>query len=166
MSSLVSIPILVVALILQSVVLSRLPLINGTADLILLVLVSWALQEKADDALFWALLAGIMVSFVSAMPGFAALIAYILIVFLVRQLRRRIWQAPILAMLVAVVVGTIVQHILYIISLFIAGNQLPFQQTISLVTLPSALLNLLFSLPVYILISDLARMLFPVEVEV
>jgi cell shape-determining protein MreD len=151
---------------LQSVILSRLPLISGTADLVLIVLLAWSLQEKAEDYWLWTLIGGGLVSFVSAMPFLAPLIGYLTIVFLARLLQRRVWQVPILAMFVATLVGTMIQHTINIVLLFINGTPLLFQETFTQVTLPSALLNLLLSLPVYILVSDLAKWLFPAEVEI
>jgi hypothetical protein len=153
-------------MMLQSVIVSRLPLIGGTADLVLLVLLSWSLQEKAEDFWLWTLIGGGMVTFVSAMPFLAPLIGYLTIVFLARFLQRRVWQVPILAMFLATLIGTIIQHAINIVMLFINGTPLPFQETFTLVTLPSVLLNLLFSLPVYVLISDLAKWLFPAEAEI
>jgi hypothetical protein len=42
---------------------------------------------------------------------------------------------------------------------------LDWQEALSLVTLPSMVLNLMLALPVYILITDLANWLHPVEIE-
>ncbi len=166
MISLVSVPILLFTLLLQSVVVSNLTLISGCADLMLLVLVAWALQDQAQHALIWALIGGVLVTFVSAAPFYAPLAGYLLIVGLTRLLKRRIWQVPILAMFVATLVGTLIQHTINIVALFVAGTPLPFQASFSLVTLPSMLLNMLFSLPVYVVVSDVAKWLYPVEVEI
>jgi rod shape-determining protein MreD len=157
---------MVVLLIIQSVVVSRLPLLHGTADIILLVLVAWALQEKVKHAWAWALIGGLMVSLVSATPYFCPLIGYLLAVGIARFLQRHVWQMPILAMFVATVVGTLIQQALYFVVLQIHGTPLPLSDSLSLIILPSALLNLLLSLPFYALISDLANWVYPVEVEI
>jgi rod shape-determining protein MreD len=157
---------MIVLLILQSVLVSRLPLLHGTADIILLVLVAWALQEKVKHAWGWALIAGLMVSLISAMPYFSPLIGYLLIVGIARFLQRHVWQMPILAMFVATVVGTLIQQALFYVVLQIHGTPLPLSESLSLIILPSALLNLLLSLPVYALVSDLANWVYPVEVQI
>ena len=166
MVSLLAFPILLITLLLQTVVVSNLTLISGSADLMLLVLVAWALQDQAQHTLVWALIGGVLVSFVSATPYFAPLAGYLVIIGLTRLLKRRIWQVPILAMFVATLVGTLIQHTINIVALFVAGSALPFQESFSLVTLPSMLLNMLFSLPVYVVVSDLAKWLYPAEVEI
>jgi rod shape-determining protein MreD len=157
---------MIVLLITQSVVVSRLPLLYGTADIILLVLVAWALQDKVKHAWGWTLIAGLMVSLVSAMPYFSPLIGYLLVVGIARILQRHVWQMPILAMFVATVAGTLIQNVLYYVVLQIHGTPLPLNESLSLIILPSALLNLLLSLPVYALVNDLANWVYPVEVEI
>ncbi len=157
---------MIVLLILQTVLVSRLPLLHGTADIILLVLIAWALQEKVKHAWGWALIGGLMVSLISAMPYFSPLIGYLLIVAIARFLQRHVWQMPILAMFVATVVGTLIQQSLFYVVLQIHGTPLPLSESLSLIILPSALLNLLLSLPVYALVSDLANWVYPVEVQI
>jgi rod shape-determining protein MreD len=157
---------MIVLLIIQSVVVSRLPLLHGTADIVLLVLVAWALQEKVKHAWAWTLIAGLLASLVSAMPYFSPLIGYVLVVAIARILQRHVWQMPILAMFVATVAGSLIQNVLYFMVLQIHGTPLPFGESLSLIILPSALLNLLLSLPVYALVNDLANWVYPVEVEI
>jgi len=157
---------MIVLLIIQTVVVSRLPLLHGTADIILLALVAWALQEKVKHAWGWALIAGLIVSLVSAMPYFSPLIGYLLVVGIARFLQRHVWQMPILAMFVATIAGTLVQQALYYVVLQVHGTPLPLSESVSLIILPSALLNLLLSLPVYALVNDFAKSIYPVEVEI
>ena len=151
---------------LQTVIISRLPLLSGNADLVLLVLLAWSLQSKVKNSWLWALIGGLMVSYVSAMPVFTPLIGYVVVVIMARLIQRRIWQVPILAMFVGTLIGTFFTHFLDIIVLFIAGQSVPFQDSIAYITLPSAFLNLLLALPVYVIMTDLAKMVYPQEVEV
>ena len=56
MSIWISIPILGSLLILQTVILSRITLLHGSADLIMLAVISWALQKRVKTAWFWAII--------------------------------------------------------------------------------------------------------------
>lgn len=161
MSVLVAIPTFILILMLQMVVVSRLPLINGTADLVLLALVSWGLQERARSAWAWAMIAGVAVSFISALPFFMPLVIYLLVTAMSRLLQRRVWQTPILALLVAVFVGTLIEHVLSLGVLNILGSGIPWQDGFGLVTVPSMLLNLAMALPVYTVMVDLSRWVYP-----
>jgi rod shape-determining protein MreD len=163
---LLGIPVLVVALMLQLAIFSQLPLLSGTSDLVLLILIAWSLHERSRNAWFWALIGGGLVSIVSAVPAGAPLIIYLIIVGVVRLVNHRILEFPVLGMLIATILGTFFEHIVEIVVLFIAGTQLPFSQTMVLVTLPSVLLNLFLALPVYALVNDLARWVYPVEVQI
>jgi hypothetical protein len=64
------------------------------------------------------------------------------------------------------VLGTFIIHILEIAVLFVSGMAIPFQDGFAYVTLPSALLNLLLALPVYALMTDLAKWVYPEKVEI
>jgi len=68
-------------------------------------------------------------------------------------------------LLFIVLIGTLLQHGLNIISLSILGSRLPLKDSLALVTLPSLLLNLLLALPVYTMITDIAGWVYPVELE-
>jgi rod shape-determining protein MreD len=163
---LISLPVLVAALMLQLAIFSQLPLLYGPTDLVLLVLIAWAIQERSRNAWFWAFLGGSLVSIISALPFGAPLVIYLVVVLGIRLVNRRILEFPILGMLIFTIVGTFFQHFSEIVVLFVDGRALPFSQSIVLVTLPSVLLNLLFSLPIYALVTDLARWVYPVEVQI
>lgn len=159
------------ALMLQSAVISRINLLYGSADLVLVILAAWALcaaptrQERINTAWQWALAAGALVGFVSGLPWFVPLAGYLLVVGVARLLQRRVWQAPLLAMFTVSFVGTLFMHLLSLITLRLSGDPLPFGDSLSLITLPSILLNLFLAIPVYPLLRDLAGWLYPLEVE-
>lgn len=153
------------ALMLQSAVISRINLLYGSADLVLVILAAWALQERINTAWQWALAAGALVGFVSGLPWFVPLAGYLLVVGVARLLQRRVWQAPLLAMFTVSFVGTLFMHLLSLITLRLSGDPLPFGDSLSLITLPSILLNLFLAIPVYSLLRDLAGWLYPLEVE-
>lgn len=163
MAAFLAIPVLLVAFMLQLAIVSNLPLLGGTADLILIVLVAWAIQERTKTLWFWTLVGGGLVALVSAMPGMAALLGYMMAILLVRLLTMRVWQVPILTLFIGIVLGTLVQHLFSITALFFDGRPLPFEESMTWVTLPSILLNLILALPVYGLISDLANLVNPKE---
>jgi rod shape-determining protein MreD len=166
MATLIAIPIFSVLLILQSAVISRIALLHGTADLLLLVVIAWALQKRVETAWHWSVIAGLLISFVSALPIGVAMLGYLLVTGMTLLLRQRVWQVPILAMLVATFLGTLVTQGLALAALILTGDPLPILQAFNLITLPSILLNLLLAIPAYALLGDLAGWLYPEELEV
>jgi rod shape-determining protein MreD len=166
MAVLIAVPILASLVILQTAVLSRIPLLQGTTDLVLVALLAWALQKRVRTAWFWAIIGGLLVSYVSALPLGAVMVGYLLAVGLALLLKQRVWQVPILAMLVATLFGTLLVNLVEIIALRIVETPLPFWTAINLVTLPSVLLNLLIAIPFYAIFSDLANWLNPEPLEI
>lgn len=161
MGALLAFPVLVLTLMVQMVIATRLPLLNGTADLIMLALVSWALQERVKAVWVWALVGGMLVTFVSAMPAYLPLIIYLLVTGIARLLQYRVWQSPFLSLLVAVVTGTLLANFISMLAFQLLDRPISWQEGLSLVTIPSLLLNLLLAFPMYTLISDLANWLYP-----
>jgi len=166
MAVILGIPILSALLIIQSAVLSRIPLLQGTADLIMLAVTAWALQKRVQTAWHWCLMGGLMVSYVSALPFGVPLASYLLTVGLALLLRQRVWQVPIVAMIITTFFGTLIYNIFAFISLALMGTPLPLLQSLNLVLLPSLLLNLLLALPFYVLLGDLAKWLYPEELAI
>lgn len=160
----IAFPLLGLALILQSAVVSQVKLISGHADLILVTLAAWALQPRVRSAWHWAAAACFLLAFVSRMPWLLTGAGYAGVVLLAQALQKRMWQAPLLMMFAATFAGTLLIHALSYGYLFAAGVSLPLEDAAWLVTLPSLLLNMLFSIPVYALMRDVSRWVYPEEV--
>jgi rod shape-determining protein MreD len=163
--NLIAFPVLGIVVMLQIAIVSRLQLLSGSADLVLLVLAAWALQGRVSTAWEWGVLGGLLVGFVSGLPVFIPLIGYLLVVGMARLVQSRIWQTPLLAMFVVTFAGTIVIHVISLFTLRLAGDPLPVEDAFSLITLPSVLLNLLLAVPVYSMVRDFASWIYPVENE-
>ncbi len=166
MALVISFPLFAGLVILQSAIISRMPLLQGTADLVLLCLVAWAIQDKVHNAWQWAVVAGVIASLATALPFGTLLIAYLLITSLAQAIKRRIWKAPLLAMLATTLIGSVIVYLISYLAVSAKGILLPFFQVIELVVLPGTLLNLLLAVPVFILVRDLAGWLYPEELEV
>lgn len=166
MAVLIAVPVLALLVMIQSAVFSKIPLLQGTTDLVLVALLAWALQKRVRTAWFWAIMAGLLVGYVSALPFGAVLVGYLLAVGLAVLLKQRVWQVPILAMLVATFFGTLMVNLIAILALQLTDTPISFWEAINLVTLPSVLLNLLIAIPLYALFSDLANWLYPEPLEI
>jgi len=165
MATFIAIPILTGLMVLQSGIVSRIPLLRGTPDLLLLAIIAWALQKRVQTAWQWCIIGALLFTLVSALPLGTALVAYVLATGLALILRRQVWHMPLLAMLVAVLLGTFISHSVSVLSLRLAGDPIPFLEAFNLIVLPSALLNLILAIPAYAMIGDLANWLYPEEIE-
>jgi len=166
MRNLIAIPVLFLVVILQSAVISRIYLLSGVADLPLVILAAWALQEDVDSGWHWAIALGVLVGFVSALPWYVPVISYVVVVALAQILQKRVWQAPLLAMFSVTFLGTLILNILTYLVMRIGGVDMPFEDVLGLLVLPGVLLNMLLAIPVYAIIRDLSRWVYPTpEVE-
>jgi hypothetical protein len=163
MRNIVAFPLLLLAVILQSSIVSQVKLLSGYADLPLLMISAWALQKRVKSAWHWAALACALLAFVSTLPWIVVVIGYFAVVYIAQTLQRRVWQAPLLAMFSVTFIGTLFLHLLSFIVLSVLGAPFLFGDVIGLITLPSLLLNMLFSIPIYAFMRDLARWVYPAE---
>lgn len=166
MRNVVALPVIVLAVILQTAIVSRVYLLSGIADLPLVMLAAWALQEEVETAWHWAVATGLLVGFVSALPMLAPIIGYFAVVGLAQILQGRVWQAPLLAMFSVTFLGSVIASLLSFAVLSLSGIPLPVGDVLGVLTLPSVLLNMLLAIPVYAVMRDLARWVYPTpEVE-
>ena len=166
MRNLIAAPVILLAVMLQSAIVSRVYLLSGIADLPLVMLAAWALQDEVKSAWHWALAAGLLVGFVSGIALLVPVISYLVVVLIAQLLQRRVWQAPLLAMFLVTFLGTIILYLFSFASLRLSGVPLSLSDTLGLLTLPGVLLNLLLAIPAYAVMRDLSRWVYPAaEVE-
>jgi hypothetical protein len=136
-------------------------LLSGIADLPLVMLAAWALQDEVDSAWHWAAATGLLVGFISGISWIVPVLGYVTVVILAQIFQRRVWQAPLLAMFSITFLGTILISVLSLVVLRFSGVPLPISDVFGLLTLPGVLLNMLLAIPVYAVMRDLARWVYP-----
>jgi len=162
---LTAIVVLGLAVMLQTSIIGRITLLNGSADLVLLVLAAWGLQERVRGAWLWGVLAGLLVGFISGVPWYIYLVAYLLVIGLARLLAHRVWQAPLLAMFTVTLIGTLILLMLTYLERTLLVVSMTFDLAFVQVILPGILLNLLLAIPVHAMIRGLANRVYPAEVN-
>jgi hypothetical protein len=166
MRNLVAVPVIILAVMLQSAIVSRVTLLSGIADLPLVMLAAWSLQEEVETSWHWAVATSMLVGFVSGVHWLVPVLSYLLIVAIAQLFQRRVWQAPLLAMFSVTFIGTIGMSLFSLVVLRLVGISLPLSDVFGLITLPSILLNMLLAIPAYAVMRDLARWVYPTpEVE-
>jgi len=163
MSVIVSIPALGLIAILQSAVVSRLPLNRGIADLMLVLLVAIALQKTVTTSWQWSIVGGLFMDFLSGLPFGIFTVSYLLATGLALIIRERIWRFSFLMQLLVVLFGTLFSHMLSFLVLFLQGGEISLANILQVVTLPSLILNFMLSLPIFILTQDILEQVRPQE---
>lgn len=161
MRNAIAIPLLGLAVVVQTTLMGRFMLLNGEADVIIVILVAWALQEGVTTSFHWAFLASVMISIVSRMPWFVFVGGYGGTVLLALMLQRRVWQVPMLAMFSVTFLGTVLMSLLSYLYINLSGGAIALADALGLVALPSVLLNMLIAIPIFGMMRDVAHWVFP-----
>jgi hypothetical protein len=149
------------AVIQKSDEVSRIEYISGYSEIVLIIMEAMHLQAQVRSSWHWALVASIFVGFFSRLPWPVVVLGYLTVVFIAQALQQRVWQAPLLAMFSVIFLGTLFMHLVTFAALRLAGVPLFFDEVVGLITLPSLLLNLLFAIPIYAFMRDLANWVYP-----
>lgn len=166
MAIVLAVPILGLMVIMQSAIFSQVQLLYGTTDLVLLIVVAWAVQDKVTTAWHWGVIAGVLASLATAVPAIAIIPTYVVITGIAIYTRRIFWQRPLLAMITATLLATLISQIITVAVLVFNGTPITLIEAFYLITIPSALLNLLLAVPIYAVIGDLAGWLYPETIEI
>lgn len=156
--------ILAIAALLQVTLAERVTLLQGPADLVLLTLAAWNLQESVEPDWRWGVLAGLMLSLSSVLPFWLVLVSYGAATLLIQLLRRRVWQIPLLTLFTSIVLGTLLIDGISLTYLWFAASPIDFQEAFNIVVIPSVILNMILALPAYALVGEVSKLLLPGEV--
>jgi rod shape-determining protein MreD len=152
------------AIFLQTAMVSRITLLGGTADLVLLIVTAWGLQERARFTWILAAAAGLWMGAISGAPWPLYLGIYLVVAGMARFLTRRVWQAPLLAMFaVTFIADILLLSSMYLYRILFENTSLLFAESFLQIILPSVLINLILSVGILPLIRNLAARLYPAE---
>jgi cell shape-determining protein MreD len=163
MSFLLSVPILIFLLVLQTTIVSEVRLLHGSADLILVWLAAYGLTSKDRSGYLLAFFAGGLVSYVSALPWYVFPIGYLVTVAIARFVSSQLWQSPLLSMFAITLVTSIFLYMVSMAGLRINGTFYSFSTSLYHVIIPSIFLNLLLAIPIYALGRDFSSWIFKNE---
>jgi len=148
---------------LQSTLASKVTLLNGAVDLILVWLAAWGLNSKDRSGYILALISGALVAYVTALPWYVYLSAYLSVILLARFVFRKLWESPLLAMFAITMVSSIFLYLVTFVSLRINGTGYSLTDSINQVIIPSIFLNLFVAIPVYAIVKDFSRWIYRSE---
>jgi len=102
-----------------------------------------------------------MFGFVSKLPIYFPITLYLGMIWTAKQVKKRIWHLPILAYLFQVIGATFMFQLGSLLVLQVSGSSLPFLESINLIVIPSVILNFIFAIPIYYILTDFLNVVFP-----
>jgi hypothetical protein len=151
------------AALLQITLVTRITLLQGMADLVLLVMLAWMLQPGNQADWKWGIPAGLFIGYASALPDWLMVACYVAAAGLCQLLKLRIWQVQLLTLLSSTLLGTLVIHLMTLIYLFLTAHPIDALEALNLITVPSMLLNLILVLPINAIIGELTKLVSPTQ---
>ena len=109
--------------------------------------------------------AGLIMSYVSAMPMNGYLWMYFIIWIIIRFIKMRVWQMPLMLMLFVTIIGTLVVAVGTLALLFLQRASVNYFDAIQQILIPSLVMNLLLSVPVYAFLNDIINTIYLNEVS-
>ncbi|MBN1566112.1 MAG: rod shape-determining protein MreD [Anaerolineae bacterium] len=162
----IGIPILIIAALLNATVMVELRIGNGAPDLVLLLVISWALlTEDVREAMFWAVIGGVMQDMFSVAPLGASSLGYVIVAFAADFIFGRVDRGNFLIPPLVALAGTVVQSVSLLAILRLVGYAVPFGIAITMVTIPSMIYNAILIIPVFRLVGRLHQWLTPSRVR-
>jgi hypothetical protein len=154
---------IVIAVMLQVSIFSRIQILSGKLDLILLMVIAWALQPEISvtDIVLFSILTGLIIGFISAEPIWLLVSIYLFSAFFSIYLKNRFIQIPILIMFLSGFIFSFFHLFISMLVFQISGLIIDFKTGLEIVIMPSLLLSIIASLPVYLMVSELRRLTFP-----
>jgi rod shape-determining protein MreD len=144
-----TVPLLALLALLQTAVFRQILFLDGNLDLLLVAVIYWSLL-RPEEGLAWAMLAGIFADIFSGGPFGITSIAYLLVAVSIGALHGRLWTHGPLAVMATALFGTVVAHLASVAMLVLFGHTLEVGYLLTYVTLPTAFLNTIASVPVYL----------------
>ena len=144
-----SIPILIVAAILQSTVIPAIRIGGGGPDLIFMLVLSWTMLADTQEGIIWAMVGGITQDLVSGLPTGTSALALVIVAFLVNVVFGPIARNNLIIPPVVIAAGTVLYQLLLMGLLAVLGRPVPLSYSLTYVTFPTLLFNVVLSLPVY-----------------
>lgn len=161
MALLVLIPVSVLLVILQTAVLPSFALVDARVDLVLLLVVAWALTGRVVQAMILSLVAGLLLDLLSGVPLGISAIALMAAANVATLAQGRLWRAHQFAALGAMLLATVTFYaILGVVILLIHPGTDP-AVSLARIILPATLLNLALAIPAVQLAAGLERRLYP-----
>jgi rod shape-determining protein MreD len=162
----IGIPALAILASLQASVFSRFRLLDGGPDLVLLVVIGWALTGQRRQSMTLGLIGGLLLDLLSGYPLGVTSVGLIVVAYLVSLSEGRFWEANFLMQLAAVLVGSAIYHLADLVVLLVLGRTPDFQYAVARVVLPSVFLNVVMALPIAQALGNLEETLYPPEVGI
>ena len=141
--------LLLLTALLQTSVVPVFSLLGAHPNVVLVLVVCWAIVRGQREALVVVPMAGIALGLLDGQPVGTALLALIPVVLLAELREARIVEGDFLLALATVVVATLAYETLFLVTLRLTGETVQWWGSFSRIIVPTAIVNALLMPPLY-----------------
>jgi rod shape-determining protein MreD len=157
----IAIPFLLLLSLLQATVSPRMQIGAVWPDFLLLVVMSWALLRRPNEALGWAFIGGLGVDLMSGGPFGGWAIGLMVVALIAGAMADGVLRGRAVLPIAAAFVGTLAFHGVYLLAMLFVGQRADGLDALFRIALPSAVYNAALSLIVYNLMAAIDRRIRP-----
>jgi len=167
MSLHIGVPIFFIAALLQAAVLPQFRVFEGQPDLVVIVVLAWAILDQGQEGLFWAFVGGLALDLFSGAPFGISSLALMLVAYVVSQANAQLYRVNVVPPILLTAAGAFAYHVLYLILLrFLVGYAVVWAEALLYVTLPSVIFDLLLIVPVLQVLARVYDAIHPRQVSI
>lgn len=169
MGGFLSVPVLLVAAVLQASLIPRLDLPGGGPNLTFVCVLAWALNVPVGQAALWAFLGGLFADILSTVPLGTSSLGLVLMISFMSGLGTQVYQLGLLLLIFMSVFGTLAYEFLRVVLIDIyhlfglipatAPLQISWGTDLTTTVFPTMVYNFVLILPVYLLLRIVQRRL-------
>ncbi len=145
MSLYFGIPILLVGAVLQSVWIEKMRFLGGRPDLVLLLVITWAIIRGLNEGTLWGFIGGLFCDLLSGGPFGLWTISLTLVTFVAGQSWIHGLGPTIMRLALVSGLGTLLAHTVFLALMVLLGYPVAIGRAYATLIGPAALLNLLLS---------------------
>jgi rod shape-determining protein MreD len=127
--------------LLQSVLLSQIDVLGAQPELLLLVVLIWAVVRNADEGVMWGFAGGLILDLLSGGPLGGTSLALVAAAFLAGQPWGQGLGSPVLRLLLLALASTAIYHLILLITLSWTGHAVDWGFALLRIAGPSILFN-------------------------
>jgi rod shape-determining protein MreD len=163
----VGIPLTLLAAMLQASLVAELRGVGAQPDLVVLIVVAWALLNREREGLFWAFAGGLALDLFSGAPLGISSLALLPVAFVAGLSEQQVFRHNVVLPLAIMAAGGLVYHALYLGLLRLSmGYPVNWSESLLYVTLPSLFLDVVLIIPFFRLLGPLHDRLHPRQVTI
>lgn len=154
-------PLLMIIAVLDATVMKLFQMWGGAPNLMLMVIISWALVADLREGLTWAVIGGIFRDLLSVAPTGSSALAFVLMVIAIDTFLPKLGWRNVVIPPIAVFAASFVYYVVLSVMLRLGGYSLPFFYGLTYISLPSAVMNTILMFFVYRLIAGVNEFVRP-----